>query len=166
VRSNADKSLFTVPEAAKVLGISPEAVRSRLSRGTLDSVKEGNAVYVRLNTDITQSNNDKSTDEVLMLERSDSEIQFLREELIRREESFRRREEAWVEESRRKDSIIAALTQRIPAIEAPAEQSSEPRESAVSDSEATSKGDVDQESADGQIRQSWWRRLFGVSASE
>jgi hypothetical protein len=166
VRSNADKSLFPVPEAAKALGISPEAVRSRLARGTLESVKEGNTVFVLLDSDITQSNTDITTDEGLIRQRLDSEVQFLREELIRREESFRRREESWVEESRRKDSIIAALTQRIPAIEAPKEETADARESPVSASEDTSKGEVPDDATEGEIRQSWWQRWFGTSSAK
>jgi hypothetical protein len=39
-----DISRLIVPEAARQLGISPEAVRNRLSRGTLKSVKEGGTV--------------------------------------------------------------------------------------------------------------------------
>jgi hypothetical protein len=35
------KRRFTVPEAARALGISPEAVRTRLSRGTLEGVRTG-----------------------------------------------------------------------------------------------------------------------------
>jgi len=39
---------LSVSEAAAALGISAEAVRSRVKRGTLQSVKEGASVYVLL----------------------------------------------------------------------------------------------------------------------
>jgi hypothetical protein len=81
------------------------------------------------------------------------EIRFLRRKLDESDEANK--------ENRR---IIAALTQRIPAIEAPAADPSEPtdpRESAVSGSETEAKGAVPQDSAEGEIRQSWWHRLFG-----
>jgi hypothetical protein len=39
---------LTAPEAARALGISPEAVHNRLSRGTLNSEKEEGTVYVLL----------------------------------------------------------------------------------------------------------------------
>jgi hypothetical protein len=82
-----------------------------------------------------------------------------REETFKyREETFRQLEEAWREESRRNDHIIAALTQRIPELEA----APEPRESVVSDSEDTGKGDVPQQSAEDEIKRSWWRRFFGA----
>ena len=79
-----------------------------------------------------------------------SEISFLRRKLDESDEANK--------ENRR---LIAALTQRIPAIEAPAADSSEPRESVVRDSEDTVKGDIPQDSVDGQNRQSWWQRWFG-----
>jgi hypothetical protein len=54
-RYNADTSSdmlrLTVPDAARALGISPEAVRNRLSRGTLESVKESGTVYVLIDRD-------------------------------------------------------------------------------------------------------------------
>jgi predicted transcriptional regulator len=39
---------YTVTEAAKMLGITTGAVRNRLSRGTLQRVREGGTVYVLL----------------------------------------------------------------------------------------------------------------------
>ena len=55
-------SKLTVPKAAQALGISPEAVRNRLSRGTLDSVKEDGTVYVLLNADRPRYINDTPND--------------------------------------------------------------------------------------------------------
>jgi hypothetical protein len=99
-------------------------------------------------------------------------IEFLRSELA-----------AWQEEARRKDHIIAALTERIPELEAPA--SPEPRGSSVPGSEEpysthappmpdypverpereedTLYGTSAQEAEDSlQRRTSWWRRFFGL----
>src|SRR5215208_2135463 len=59
------------------------------------------------------------------------------------------------EANRENRRIIAALTQRIPAIEAPADEPSELRESAVSESEDEGKGDVPPEPGEDKIRQSW-----------
>jgi hypothetical protein len=44
--TSSDRLRLLVPDAAKALGISPEAVRNRLSRGTLESVKEFGTVYI------------------------------------------------------------------------------------------------------------------------
>jgi len=83
------------------------------------------------------------------------QVAYLRGELARREDTH-------LEESRRKDSIIAALTQRIPEIEAPA--SPEPRESPQTVDEA-SEGREPRSYAsgaqEGVQRRSWWRRIIG-----
>jgi excisionase family DNA binding protein len=39
---------LTIAEAAEALGITAEAVRKRIARGTLPTVKEGGAVYILL----------------------------------------------------------------------------------------------------------------------
>jgi hypothetical protein len=62
-------------------------------------------------------------------------IAFLRAELEARNEEIRRREEEHREEARRKDTIIAQLTQRIPELEPPKEATQEPREGHVTASE-------------------------------
>jgi DNA-binding Lrp family transcriptional regulator len=49
-----DRLRLTVPEAAKALGISPEAVRNRLSRRTLDSEKIGGTVHVLIDRDMAR----------------------------------------------------------------------------------------------------------------
>jgi hypothetical protein len=108
-----------------VLQLSAEAVRSRIKRGSLQSVKEGNTVYVLLDADQARPNRAPTNDQTTTLIASlQDQVAYLRGELARREETH-------LEESRRKDSIIAALTQRIPEIEAPKEPSgaTEPRES-------------------------------------
>ena len=47
----------TVQEAAKLLGISPEAVRARIQRGTLPKDKDPDGtVYVRLNDNQARQN--------------------------------------------------------------------------------------------------------------
>jgi hypothetical protein len=113
----AHKRRFTVAEAAVVLQLSAEAVRSRIKRGSLQSVKEGNTVYVLLDADQARPNRAPTNDQTTTLIASlQDQVAYLRGELARREETH-------LEESRRKDSIIAALTQRIPEIEAPKEPS-------------------------------------------
>jgi hypothetical protein len=134
------KRRFTVPEAAQFLGISPEAVRTRLSRGTLESVKDQGRVFVLLEHDITGSGADMTGDQTALVESLRGQVEFLQRELDRRGEA-----EA---ELRR---IIAALTQRIPEIEAPRETSSEAQASPT-----TAAGEPE-----AGPRVSWWRRMFG-----
>jgi len=47
-RIGGDTRRYTVRDAADILGITTGAVRNRLSRGTLQSIKEGDTVYVVL----------------------------------------------------------------------------------------------------------------------
>src|SRR5215208_3552764 len=143
MQSNTDTSPFdrpierrlTVHEAAKVLGITPEAVRSRIQRGTLAKEKgDDGTVYVRLNDDQLRTNADKQTDQSAyigdqtddqsqLVEHMASEIEHLREMLALRDEEIRRR-----------DHLLAAALERIPAIEPP-DTPSEPRESRETASE-------------------------------
>ena len=66
------------------------------------------------------------------------------------------------EELRRKDHIIAALTERIPELEAPREAASEAREGHVTASEGADKGSTPPEQQETSQRRSWWRAFFGV----
>ena len=179
----------TVAEAARLLGTSAEAVRMRVKRGSLRSTKIKNTVYVLLSPEQTRPNQDQTRgvgsaaanqtsdqttnqtdDRTVLLESLRSQVEFLQEEL-------KRREEVHVEENRRKDTIIAQLTQRIPELEPAKEATQEPREGHVTASESPTAsreewplghdegetyGTSAQEAEDSlQRRSSWWRRFFG-----
>lgn len=150
-----------VPEAARILGISPEAVRARIQRGTLHKEKSSDGtVYVRLDADQTRSYGDRtgdvtdgqSSDQSQLVGSLEEQISFLRAELVTRNE-----------ELRRKDHIIAALTERIPELPAPvsSQESSEAPETA---SEWPGRGDVPsgQPEPSEPPKRSWWRRFFGL----
>jgi hypothetical protein len=144
----------SVEDAARILGISENAVRKRIERGTLESERDGDTRYVLLYGDMTQHADDMSdgmpVDIALMqahLDSLDDQIAFLRTEL-----------ETRTEEARRKDSIIMSLTQRIPELEAPPE----PRESPVSSSEEQERGKGRAEPETATAPSSWWRRFFGA----
>jgi excisionase family DNA binding protein len=115
---------ITVQEAAQRLGISQDAVRQRVRRGSMRHEKDDKGrVYVYLSPTNTRSTivhdtprdtvgdtvHDASPNELLKELRD--RIHFLEIELGDRKE-----------ESRRKDHIIAALTQRIPELEPTSEQ--------------------------------------------
>src|SRR5215208_4181934 len=99
---------LTVAQAADQLGISADAMRARVKRGTVATEREGGRVYVLLDIAQDAAQDTPHTDRTAEL------IATLREQL-----------EAEREANRENRRIIAALTSRIPAIEAP----SEPRES-------------------------------------
>jgi hypothetical protein len=144
---------MTVAQAAQALGISAEAVRQRVRRGTLPTEKsEDGTVFVLVDAERTRTDTEGTgggtTDKAFIeayLDHALSEIRFLREELATRSE-----------ELRRKDHIIAAFAERIPELEAPPEA----RESPETASEEPG-GVVEEEAPEEERRRSWWRRLFG-----
>jgi hypothetical protein len=99
----------TVAEAAEVLGISAEAVRGRIRRGTLPVERERGTVYVLLEIPVDHRT---TADQPRTTDRPDDRTDLLIAELQNRVRSL---EEA----NRENRRIIAALTQRIPEIEAP-----------------------------------------------
>ena len=89
-------------------------------------------------------------------------IAFLRAELENRNEEIRRREEEHREEARRKDTIIAQLTQRIPELEAPRETATEATErpETASEGATTDRGADRAEAEKPSERRSWLHRFF------
>jgi len=144
----------TVFEAAAELNISPDAVRSRLRRGTLrkDHGPEGE-VLVILNTDASTdqsaTHRDASHDAsptvgndalVEALQRQLDEVNTANAELRR---------------------IIAALTQRIPEIES-ADTSPEATGASVRSSGPSGNGTGGDDPHEPPEPRSWWRRFLGV----
>ena len=82
------------------------------------------------------------------------QIRYLREQLDAERE-------ARTEERRRHDTIVAQLTSRIPAIEAPQEESTDAPESAAEEPERAEPRTDAGISQEGVQRRSWWRRVFG-----
>ena len=160
---------LTVHEAAGAMGISAEAVRQRIKRGTLETKKDPNGtVRVLLDADRTRNDartdgdrtTDRTADQALItahLDHLEQEVAFLRAELQRREQDHR-------EESRRKDHLLAAALERVPQLEAPASpESREAPQTAAEEPEGmdnpTTTIPAPQEEA--AERRSWWRRWFG-----
>jgi hypothetical protein len=138
-------------EAAALLGVSKDAVRMRVKRGTLRSEKGADGrVYVWVNGNpIADPHAD--LDDVhpgSQAEAWRALINELRDRVRSLEESNR--------ENRR---IIAALTSRIPAIEAPQEATggAETAEEEPEEAEPHSAAG----GAQAGVRRPWWRRVFG-----
>jgi hypothetical protein len=106
---------FTVQEAADALGLSAEAVRMRIKRGTLAHVKEKNTVYVLL--DSSSLDTGPKTPSNPKLTQPDNDQTALIAEL-------RDRVRYLEEEARRRDIILMNMTETMKAITA----ASEPRE--------------------------------------
>jgi hypothetical protein len=102
---------LTVAQAAAQLGVSQDAIRKRIRRNTIDYDQDPDGriyVYVDSSEVVQDESSDASMERLVQVQHED--IEFLRREL-----------ETRTEEIRRRDSIIAALAQRLPELEAPTE---------------------------------------------
>ncbi len=133
----------TVSEAAGLLGITPEAVRMRIKRDTLRSERRDGRVFVLLGPDRPTEHTTERTDPT---DHRDELIAHLRSEV-----------EAWREAARRKDHLLAAALERIPALEAP------PRDApgAPTAGEDEPGGVETPGGQDIPAQRPWWRRVFG-----
>jgi hypothetical protein len=136
-----------VQEAARRLGVSEQAVRKRVKRGTLDHDKEEDGrVYVYLDTVLDDGQDDVPNphNDALISEMRD-QIQYLREE------------------NRRKDEIIMQQAMTMRQLTAPNE-ATEPPEQPEPPSGASDEGDASErypEPQEAGEHRSWWRRLLG-----
>src|SRR3954453_21799781 len=78
---------YTVNEAAEILGISAEAVRARINRGTLRKEKsEDGTVYVRMNADYTHPGGGDTAPNGIAFQLLQDQVAFLRSELERKDQ--------------------------------------------------------------------------------
>jgi hypothetical protein len=152
---------LTVAEAAEVLGITAEAVRSRIKRRTLHTIREGGTVYVVLSeatageaTDRAQPVGGRARPGVgSPIDRTDALIDALSGQVEDLREQLAAERQAHAEARR----IIAGLVERIPAIEAPPEATESPK--TPSDHAPNTPGPPEPETT--TEARPWWRRMFG-----
>jgi excisionase family DNA binding protein len=142
---------LSVTEAAEALGISGDAVRSRIKRGTLPTVREGGRVFVVLDatdqpTDWAQPTTPPSAD--LLYQEMQERIRYLESQVEEEREA-----------RRRADTLLARLMDRLPALEVPAEERGSPSEAAEEPEGAEPRSDAPGAQAGPQQRP-WWRRLL------
>jgi hypothetical protein len=128
----------TVREAAQRLNTTVEGIRSRIKRGTLTKEKgEDGTVYVLLGPDQTSPDDAQGADQTNDLKPPENTALWkeLMAEMRSQNEHLRSELAIRNEELRRKDHIIAALTDRIPELEPAREASPEPRGSSTPPSE-------------------------------
>ncbi len=157
-----------VPDAARALGISPEAVRNRLSRGTLRSEKVDGRVFVLIDRDMARHTarpiddipNGTPLDTSGLIEEMRARIEDLRDQLSEEREA-----------RRRADTIIMQLTQanaalsaRVPELEAaPSQEPPEALGSAAVDAGGTQQAPDPDSNPQTAVRprKSWLLRLIG-----
>jgi excisionase family DNA binding protein len=176
-RPIGDLDRRTVAQAADALGVSQDAVRKRIARGTIPHHRdESGRVYVYLSPSETIHETDQDT-------RRDDATKTVQDVYIRSLEdqiAFLRRE------LERKDTILLNLTDRIPQLEAPAslqrespetveeaQEGAEPHSATGGMQEATESSETASEAPDRAEPRSvavgaqedsqrpWWRRWFG-----
>jgi excisionase family DNA binding protein len=164
--SSSGRRSMTVAQAASYLGITAEAVRARIQRGTLEHTRKGKTVYVLLPSDRTQydGRHDGDTshqhderhngDRTALVEDLREQVGYLRSVIETRDRELEGRAEELAEMRR----IVAALTQRIPQLEAPGE----PRDGPETPSPRSDRGAGGEDAQETVEYRSWWRRFFGL----
>ena len=154
---------YSIRDAARVLGLTEEAVRQRVKRGTLDSIKVGGSLFVLLDLDkssdrerpITDEASDTSSglsnDTSRLVENLEDEVANLRRQLDQANERDR--------ENRR---VIAALTARMPELPTAREHDGPTNESGspVLPSEGEDSGTAVSNEQEPSQRRSWLYRFF------
>jgi hypothetical protein len=144
---------LSTQEAAAELGITVDAVRKRAERGQLHSEREGNRLYILLDTDAPESGPDVEP-------RLNVEVQLLDElrDRLRYVERQLEAERGAHAEARR---LLAAALERIPPqLEAPSQEPRESPETATEEDMREARPASGGAMAEGAQRP-WWRRWFG-----
>jgi hypothetical protein len=140
----------TQREAAERLGISVEAVRKRVKRGTLSSDKgEDGRRYVYLDNGPAAGGSQPEPDAL---------TSELRDRLHYVEGQLEAERQAHAEARR---LLMAALERIPPQLEAPAEELGWPSEAAEEPERSTPRPATPGPQESAGERRSWWRRVFG-----
>jgi hypothetical protein len=143
----------TLREASEELGVSVEAVRKRVKRGSLRSDKGPDGrVYVYLDAGGDASHPRPEVESSELVEELRDRISYLERQLDVRTEELK--------EHRR---LLAGLIERVPELEAPSERSEQPGapETAAEASEGAQPRSDASGPQTGTQRRPWWRRVFG-----
>ena len=156
---------ITVANAARILGVSKQALRQRIYRDTIPHRKDPDGtVFVRItehnaevngetNAEINVENhteNSGHTEDGLSHELIDE----LKDRLVFVERQLEKEQDASAELRR----IVAGLVQRVPELEAPPE----PRYAPETASPQSDRGMAPENTQEAVERRSWWRRFFGI----
>jgi hypothetical protein len=148
-----------VNSAAEELGVSTDAVRKRISRGSIRSDRQDGTVRVWLDDGGTGAGHQAQGEGGALVEVLREQAEYLREQLDQERA-------ARTEERRRHDTIIAQLTQanaalasRVPELEAPRGQAEAP--DTVEEAPEGTEPRSDTGGAQEPQSRPWWKRVFG-----
>jgi hypothetical protein len=151
---------LTVAEASEILGITVEAVRGRIKRGTLGHERTDKGVFVFLEadqtTDRTRPDTDQTADRLqsdasVLISAKDETIAALRDQLEAERQAHA--------EARR--LLMAALERIPPQLEAPQEARESPQ-TAQKEPQRAEPRPATGGAQEGAQRRSWLRRMFGT----
>jgi hypothetical protein len=145
----------TVAEAAQHLGITKEAVRKRIHRGTLHSDRDEDGTVRVYVPPSTMPSGTTSPDRDLLYQEMQARIAYLERQVEEEREA-----------RRRADTLLARLMDNLPALEPAQDSTQEPSEAAQQPAEAATIPAQGQDTTGdtGESRGSsepWWRRWFG-----
>ncbi len=109
-----------VSEAARELGISTDAVRKRIARGSLKAEKENGGVYVWLDANGAEAGREAQAEREALIEPKDPAIRIL-EDQLREEREARRRADAIIAQLVQANATLAQRVPELPAAQEPAE---------------------------------------------
>ena len=144
---------LSVAQAAKVLGVSEQAIYARVKRDTIQHVigEDGGINVILPDEERTNHTDTQDVNQAFV----NDYITSLKSEI----ESLKQDREVWQEEARRKDTIIAQMNQslaaminRIPELEASPGATESPT--------APSNGQEQGSTPPVAENRSWWRRMF------
>ncbi len=178
----------SVPEAADLLGLTVEAIRGRIKRGTIDHERDGERVFVLVDTDKPPTSHSQSYDKPSdqptdQRPDEDAPTRELVEQMRDQIDDLRYRLDQAEEARRRADTIIMQLTQtnaslaaRVPELEAaPAQETPQATETGPEGAEGASPrsdtvgaqtgaeehSTVVDRPREETARRPWWVRWFG-----
>ena len=153
-------NLATVHEAANALGVSVDAIRKRIQRGTIPHERhEDGRVYVLLDkASAMQEESGTTASTVRDADQDESPVRYGTEEFV---ESLQDQITFLRRELERKDAILLRMAERIPELDA-SQVPSEPLEGPNTGSVDTNKEDVPLQTREPKERRSWLHRFFGL----
>ena len=157
-RPQTSRQRVTVAQAAEILGVTVEAIRGRIKRGTLKHERHSGTVYVlleadqstnRTRPDIDQTADRLQSDSTALISAKDETIATLRDQLEAERQAHA--------EARR--LLMAALERIPPQIEAPQEARESPQ--TVEEERERVEPQSSTEGRQESVHRPWWRRVLG-----